>query len=77
MPSEIDYISHMNKKFHNEITEKSRFNLSKAFCQSLSRMHKAKFGADAEVKANFRTLKKIDDLDERQETVHAVRNLVT
>ena len=73
MPNEKEYITYMKEKHEIRIHQKSRFNLVKLFEQKI--IERAKAGEAASV--TFRKLKAIDDPDEKQESLHCIRQMIT
>lgn len=73
--NETGYVEHMEK--HHKITmlQKSRFNLAKVFEQKL--VQNAKAAGKDHTGVSFRQLKAIDDRDEKQESLHVLRQLIT
>ena len=74
-PNELNYVPHLAKKFSINMYEKSRFTLMKVFEQNLAAAA-VKRKIDPRM-VQFRKLKAIDDIDEKQESLHCLRQLVT
>ena len=70
-PHELGYVQHMRDRYQVQMQEKSRFTLMKVFEQQLAE-RAARKGTEAEL-VRFRSLKAIDDLDEKQESLHCLR----
>ena len=70
MPTELAYVKHMKKKYGIELVEKTRFALQKQF--------EIDFHAkNDDLKHKFRKLENIEDIDEKQESMHAIRQKFT
>ena len=67
LPNENKYVSYISKKYKITINQKSRFVLQKEFEKHFSLMNK-----NMKYKA-FRELVNIEDIDEKQESLHAIR----
>lgn len=67
MPNEVGYKEYLGKKYKIQLNEKSRFNLQKDF-----EKHFSKNNPSLKFKA-FRRLVNIEDIDEQQESMHAIR----
>lgn len=67
MPDETDYVKVMKEKYNFRMTSKNRFILAKVFEEQLEQKNHAEDGFV------FRHLKNVDDKDERNESLHAIR----
>ena len=74
-PNELGYVQFMKKKYQIDMLEKSRFTLMKLFEQQLAERAK-KRKIDPKL-VEFRKLRSIDDTDEKQESLHCLRQLLT
>ena len=74
MPSEKEYVQYMEKNYKIQMREKNRFNLMRVLEKKLQDNM-----AKTENPKNyaFRTLKAIDDPDEKQECLHCIRQMIT
>ena len=73
--SELEYVTYLKKNHQIETNEKNRFNLARVFEAKLALAAKEK-ELDPKM-VHFRQLKAIDDRDEKQESLHCIRQLVT
>lgn len=71
MPSELDYVKFLKDKHGIELVEKSRFVLRKEFEGQIAKA--AEKSKKNSAFTHFRLLKKIDDIDEKQESLHCIR----
>jgi hypothetical protein len=70
MEQELDYVKFLEKKYKISLAERSRYRIFKDF--------EVEFIKNApNMKHNFRKLVNIEDKDEQQESLHAVRQLLT
>jgi len=74
-PTELKYVPFMQKSYCVQMHEKSRFTLMKVFEEKLAENAK-KRKIDAKL-VQFRKLKAIDDADEKQESLHCLRQMMT
>ena len=70
MPDELEYVKYLKKKYDITLTEKHRAQLSKEFEKMFSEKN-------TNLKYKFRKLVNIDGTDEQQESLHAIRQLLT
>lgn len=70
MPNEMGYVEHLRKKYQVELNEKSRFAMVKSFENEFHERN-------SDLKFKFRRLVNIEDVDEQQESLHAVRQHLT
>ena len=70
MPSEKEFVQHMAKNYSIQMREKDRFNLMRVLEKKLQENMAKK---ENPKNFAFRTLKAIDDPDERQECLHCIR----
>ena len=66
MPSELDYVTHLAKKFKIVMAEKNRYRIQKDFEEAFNKNN-------TNLKYKFRKLVTIEDKDEQQESLHAIR----
>jgi len=66
MPQELEYVSHIDKTYGIKLTEKSRYRIFKDFEESFH-------SKNQNLKFKFRKLVNIEDKDEQQESLHAIR----
>ena len=66
MPSELDYVTHLAKKFKIVMAEKNRYRIQKDFEEAFNKNN-------TNLKYKFRKLVNIEDKDEQQESLHAIR----
>lgn len=66
MEQELDYVKYLSKKYKIEMTDRSRYRIFKDF--------EVEFQKNApNMKHKFRKLVNIEDKDEQQESLHALR----
>ena len=70
MPSEKEYVQYMSKNYEISMREKNRFNLMRLLEKKLQ-LNRASTRDSSHL--TFRTLKAIDDPDEKQESLHCIR----
>ena len=66
MPPELEYVSYMDKTYGIKLSEKSRYRIFKEFEESFHQRN-------TNLKFKFRKLVNIEDKDEQQESLHAIR----
>lgn len=76
-PCEDEYITHMKKVYAIEMHNKSRFTLARLFEQKVKALRVSPLSVESMSLVEFRQLTQIEDLDERQESLHAVRQMLT
>lgn len=72
MTEELPWVKHLSKKYKIELTERSRYRIFKEFETGF---HGNQLNAN--LKYKFRKLVNIEDKDEQQESLHAIRQLLT
>jgi hypothetical protein len=75
MPEEIKYVKYLKKHYDFELFSKNRFRLGKVFESELKTRCTA-LGGKPEI-FTFKTLKNIEDPDEKQESLHSIRLMLT
>jgi len=70
MPEELEYVKHIEQKYKITLMEKSRYRLFKDFEELFNRNNPS-------MKYKFRKLVNIEDKDEQQESLHAMRETLT
>jgi hypothetical protein len=76
-PVEQEYISYMQKTYGVQMHNKSRFTLVKLFEQTVKKLRINPSSHESMSLVEFRMLTQIEDMDERQEALHAVRQMLT
>jgi len=74
-PNEMEYVPFMGKHYRIQMHEKNRFTLMKIFEQRIAEVA-VKRKIDSKL-VQFRKLKMIDDIDEKQESLHCLRAMMT
>lgn len=67
----------MKEKYGVEMHNKSRFTLAKLFEQAVKKLRINPTSQESMSLVEYRMLTQIDNLDERQESLHAVRQMLT
>lgn len=66
MPNELEYLNFLEKKYKITMTEKNRYRIFKEFEIAFDKLN-------PNMKYKFRKLVNIEDKDEQQESLHAIR----
>jgi len=66
MPTELDYVKYLDKKYKIKMAETSRYRIFKDFETEFDKKN-------PNMKHKFRKLVNIEDKDEQQESLHAIR----
>jgi len=72
-PCEDEYVGMMKKAYGVDMHLKQRFTLARVFEQACKKLRINQDSAESMSQVEFRLLSQIDDFDERQESLHAVR----
>lgn len=75
-PTELKYVPFMAKQYGIKMHEKDRFILMQIFEKILAETATKKRKIDSNL-VHFRKLKMVDDADEKQESLHCLRGMLT